>query len=73
MATSGVVPVSQDERGAGIEVGLQSGGDGVLTLISRSPGAQSTVGSAAAGAPPYTLQGAPEGNKAPKDGEPPKQ
>lgn len=33
---------------------------------------QSTVGTAASGAPPYTLNGAPEGNKAPKDGEPPK-
>lgn len=39
---------------------------------SRSPSAQSTVGTAAAGAPPYTLNGAPEGNKAPKDGEAPK-
>ncbi len=39
---------------------------------SRSPDAQSTVGSAAAGAPPYTLNGAPEGNPAPKGGEPPK-
>ncbi len=33
---------------------------------------QSTVGSAASGAPPYTLGSAPEGNKAPKDGDPPK-
>jgi hypothetical protein len=39
---------------------------------SRSSSSQSTVGTAASGAPPYTLNGAPEGNKAPKDGEPPK-
>jgi hypothetical protein len=36
------------------------------------PGQQSTVGTAASGAPPYTLQGAPEGNQAPKGGEAPK-
>jgi hypothetical protein len=35
-------------------------------------GQQSTVGTAASGAPPYTLQGAPEGNQAPKGGEAPK-
>lgn len=31
-------------------------------------GPQTTVGSAAAGAPPYTLNGAPEGNQAPAQG-----
>lgn len=31
-------------------------------------GPQSTVGSAAAGAPPYTLNSAPEGNQAPAQG-----
>ena len=31
-------------------------------------GRQTTVGSAAAGAPPYTLNGAPEGNQAPAQG-----
>ncbi len=41
---------------------------------SGNPGgsAQSTVGTAASGAPPYTLNGAPEANKAPNSGEPPK-
>ncbi len=33
---------------------------------------QSTVGSAASGAPPYTLNGAPEGNAAPKGGDAPR-
>jgi hypothetical protein len=40
VAASGVVPVSQDERGAGIEVGLQSGGDGVLALMGGAVGAE---------------------------------
>ena len=31
-------------------------------------GSQSTVGTAASGAPPYTLNGAPEGNPAPSQG-----
>jgi hypothetical protein len=35
-------------------------------------GSQTTVGTAASGAPPYTLQGAPEGNPSPKGGEAPK-
>ncbi len=34
-------------------------------------GSQTTVGTAASGAPPYTLQGAPEGNPAPKGGDAP--
>jgi hypothetical protein len=38
----------------------------------RSGGAQSTVGTAASGAPPYTLGSAPEGNKAPQGGNAPK-
>ena len=33
-----------------------------------APGSQSTVGTAASGAPPYTLNGAPEGNTAPSQG-----
>ena len=35
---------------------------------NEKPGTQSTVGTAAAGAPPYTLNGAPEGNTAPSQG-----
>lgn len=35
-------------------------------------GSQSTVGTAASGAPPYTLNGAPEANVAPKQGAAPK-
>jgi hypothetical protein len=35
-------------------------------------GSQSTVGSAASGSPPYSLNGAPEGNVAPKGGDAPK-
>jgi len=39
---------------------------------NRGGSGQSTVGSAASGAPPYTLNGAPEGNTAPKGGDAPK-
>ena len=35
---------------------------------NEKPGAQSTVGTAASGAPPYTLNGAPEGNTTPSQG-----
>jgi hypothetical protein len=35
---------------------------------NEKPAAQSTVGTAASGAPPYTLNGAPEGNPAPSKG-----
>jgi hypothetical protein len=33
------VPVGQDERRAGIEVGLQSGGDCVFALVGGAVGA----------------------------------
>lgn len=33
-----------------------------------APGSQSTVGTAASGSPPYTLNGAPEGNPSPSQG-----
>jgi hypothetical protein len=52
-------------------------GTRVASQANEKPGAsgaasQSTVGTAASGAPPYTLQGAPEGNPSPAVGEPPK-
>lgn len=37
-----------------------------------APGSQATVGTAASGAPPYTMGSAPEGNRAPSQGSPAK-
>ncbi len=38
---------------------------------AKGGSSQSTVGTAASGAPPYTVNGAPEGNVAPKAGDVP--
>ena len=38
---------------------------------NENAGSQSTVGTAASGAPPYTLNSAPEGNTAPSQGSKP--
>jgi hypothetical protein len=34
------MPVGDNERGAGIEVGLQPGGDGVVALVGGAVGAE---------------------------------
>ncbi len=66
-----VPPPPGDSTPKAIDSGARVAAEGTDSA-SRTSGGQSTVGTAASGAPPYTLNSAPEGNKAPMDGAAPK-
>ena len=70
-AQSTTPPPSGDSTPKAADNATRSASEGT-EQASRSSGSQSTVGTAASGAPPYSLNSAPEGNPAPKNGEPPR-